>query len=101
MTQAQLKTTLGKVINKVAIKAHVQVYTQFNLREPRINKQYVASKNPGWTLYINKKGSLCHAVHKTGSLLLLEAPDYYNNCFHDEHVTNYFVNHIRSIAKGV
>lgn len=101
MTQHQLKATMGKVLAKIAKKNHIIVCSNFDLRKRRRDKQATAAKNNGWTLFVNKKGSLCHGVHKTGALLVLEAPDYFANCFSDVYATNYFVNSIKTISQGV
>lgn len=101
MSEEETKKILNQVLREVAERVGICVFDQFDLRAKRSTKQYFAERNKeSWTLYINRKGSLCHAVHKKGTMMVLESPEAYHDCFQVEHAINYFVNHVREITSG-
>lgn len=101
MAPWEVDAILKGVIREVSKRLNIQVYGGFDLRQPRALKQTTARNNKTWTLFINRKGSLCHAVHQSGALIILESPQDLHNCFHEEYAMNYFINHIREITKAM
>lgn len=93
------KEILNKVLNNVAKKLDIHYHEDFNLGTKRSAMQEMAKANNGWTLFINKKGSLCKAFYKTGTMMLLESPEYMDNLWHSEHSINYFINRVRKETK--
>lgn len=99
MSEQELKKALAMALLKMAKKVGVDVFAGFNLTTARKIKRQKAQKN-GWTLFINKKGSLCHAIYKKGGILILESPEDKHDLFYEEHAINYFVNIVKEMSNS-
>lgn len=86
---------------KSAKKTGVELNLDYDLRSSRRAKKELAAVNPSWTLFVNKRGSLCYAVHKNGVCVILEAPAHYHGCLHEEYAANYFLNTIKETMVGL
>lgn len=74
----------------------VRVYTNFSLNVSLEMKRSYSKRGCDWTLFINSKGTIAHAVHKNGIFMRIEGLYYLEGC-QREYIINYFYNKLREL----
>ena len=91
---------LKKVNEKVAKKLNIFCATGCDLRMKRSDKHEVAKAHCKLVLFINDRGSLCHAMHPNGTFIAMKSPRHLHDCTYIEFATNHFINTMREVMRG-
>lgn len=85
---------------KLMKKLNIQYESAYNLRTKRSEKFTIAQAYNRLTIFVNEKGSICHACHPNGVFIAVKSPKHLHDLAHKEYAITYFLNKMREVMGG-
>jgi hypothetical protein len=78
----------------------MNVVKDYDLRAKREDKVEESKERGGWTLFINRAGDRCHAVHPSGAMYIPPTLEHLKGVRQEEHSINWFANEAAKVLGG-